>query len=995
MTTSPASTWQVKDVLTHLGQDAQLLRGQPHSEVKRIRADSRGAGVGDLFVALPGATPTSKHGRDYAHAAASMGACVVLDANDAAHAPTNDVAVIVVPGLAARFGLLVHAHAGRPSSRARVVGITGTNGKTSVSFFLAQMARVLQTEGFVLGTLGVGPPDRPRHTGFTTPTADVLAGALQELVSASSSSWPLIGMEVSSHALAIGRVDGVQFAAAAFTNFSQDHLDFHGTMDAYFEAKASLFRTHLPAHAPAVVPVALAQRLGVPRAWRFGARSDNADVCVEDLQLTTTGMSGRLCTPGGSASFSSPLVGAFNVDNVMVAAALMISLGANVADVASALSTLAPPPGRMQRIRGDGGGPVVLVDYAHTPDALARALQAARGFCSERLWVVCGCGGDRDASKRAPMAEVAAGLADRIILTDDNPRSEDHNAILDAMAAGLPSTPLVDSAPTAMNHCARIADRRAAILTAVTSASDDDVVLVAGKGHERGQERAGVVWPFADAREAERALRWQHGPSDLPHAFVASVLGAASTGRDRTADGIYAGVSTDSRAVEEGSLFVALKGDNFDGHAYVEAALAQGAKGAVVDRSFVPPTNVRASLFVVDDTLHALQALGRAQIERCQAVRIGLTGSNGKTTTKEMLLGALRSHAGAAAVLGTEGNLNNHIGVPLTALRSQPFHRFAVFEMGMNHLEEIRSYCRIVTPTVGLITNMGSAHAGNVGGLEGVAKAKAELWDSIGAVHGAKGTLVVLADDARCVREAARVVQQHGCRSIHFGQHAPCDVRVQAVFDDGAGVQRIELVHQQEVVSVSLAIDGAHNAVNAAGAVACAMAVGVPFAVAAAGLSDARLAHGRMERKQRSDSLLVLDDSYNANPDSMHAGLDALKNVALKTHRRRVAALGVMLELGSLAEDAHHQLGVQCAGAGLAHLFVCGALGERTRAGALQAGMPAHQVTWAADSAALAPHVQAFVQPNDVLLIKGSRGARMERVLQALWVNEPNSAGGR
>ena len=943
--------------------------------VVRVTVDSRKVGPGTVFVACPGATKTSRAGHEFIATAIERGAVAIVAETIPAGVPLS-IPVFLTRQPRTVAALLTEAVLGAPSHNSRVIGVTGTNGKTTTTYLVARIARHSGIRSAVFGTLGIGDPDRPRATGFTTPEAEVASTALAELV---ATDTDVIAMEVSSHALATARVDGLTFAAAGFTNLSRDHLDFHGTLEAYFVAKARLFSELLPPSAPAVLPASddehgFHARLRALRkdAITWGLE-EGARLRLRDIRASSAGLEFTLVFDGQELATRSPLVGAFNLENILVAAGLCLGLGMGLAAVAAGLAVAGPPPGRMERV--PGAGPLVLVDYAHTPDALERALLAARAVAPARLFVVFGCGGDRDAGKRSLMGRVAADIADVVVLTDDNPRSEPSGAILDAIQAGV-----VGKRPTGVEGLdkgtwTRVPNRRLAIRAAVRAAQEDDVVLIAGKGHEKEQIQGALKYPFDDVVEASAARTGASRPAYVARTEAVAALATGGGRAQGAAPDMFAGVSTDSRAIERGSLFIALKGENFDGHQFVETALADGAAAALVDENWAAGRVTDRPLFVVDDTLQGLQDLARAHLKVSPALRLCLTGSNGKTTTKELCAAALRACVGFDAVVATEGNLNNHIGVPLTALRVEPHHRVAVIEMGMNHLGEIAAYCEVAPPQVALITNIGTAHAGNVGGIEGVAQAKAEIFAEL-APH---DVAVVNADDPRCVREAQAKAK---CRHVSFGRAEWADIRLLSAIDDEDCGQRIELWHAGETVEVTLPLDGRHNAINAAGAVAAAVACGFDFAVAARGLANVRPAQGRLERKRRRDGLLVLDDSYNANPDSMEAGLDALRTIA--GDRRRIACLGAMLELGSMTTEAHRHLGASAAQAGLALLFVCGEPGRATADGAVSAGFPREGVMWAADSVGLGALVAQAVHPADVVLVKGSRGARMERVVEAL-----------
>jgi len=428
------------------------------------------------------------------------------------------------------------------------------------------------------------------------------------------------------------------------------------------------------------------------------------------------------------------------------------------------------------------------------------------------------------------------------------------------------------------------------------------------------------------------------------------------------------GVSTDSRAIAAGSLFVALSGDRFDGHAFVEAAAARGAAAALVSRE-VPSA---IPLVVVDDTLTALQDLATFHLARVPARRLALTGSNGKTSTKELARAALAGGLGDDRVSATRGNLNNHIGVPLTAFDVDVRHAAVVFEMGMNHLGEIARLAEIVHPSVGLVTNIGSAHAANVGGIEGVARAKGELFDALGDA----GTAIVNVDDARCVAAA----RGHTGPRLTFALDAPADVRARVVGASQEGLA-LEIAHAGVTREGRIPLVGRHHARNAAGAVAMALAAGVSLDDAVRGLARAKESGGRLVWKTRGDGAVVLDDTYNANPDSLRAALTTLRELA--EERRTVACIGDMLELDE-PERSHDEIGRFVASLGLDRLFTAGPLARRVHDAAVAHGMAASACVHAADSAALGVVARGVVGERDIVLVKGSRGARMERVVTAL-----------
>jgi UDP-N-acetylmuramoyl-L-alanyl-D-glutamate--2,6-diaminopimelate ligase len=466
--------------------------------VLRLVADSRRVRSGDVFVALAGA---STHGLRHATDVLAKGAVAILHDGEAPADLMLGEAVaahaIAVPGLRAALGALADRVAGEPSAALRVIGVTGTNGKTSTVQLIAQALERLGTPAGTIGTLGAGRVGRIVEGERTTPDVLSVHGLLAQLREDGARA---VAMEVSSHALDQGRVDGVRFEVAVFSNLTRDHLDYHGTMDAYGEAKAKLFAW--PTLQGAVVNIddaygrALAVRIPGSIRWTVSANGDAAArLRAEGLALTADGLRFDLVEGGARATITSPLLGRFNADNLLAVAGALRALGVTFDAVAAALPTLEPVHGRMTRL-GGGTKPLVVVDYAHTPDALQQALLSLRGHVHGALACVFGCGGERDRGKRPQMAAIAEAHADRVTVTDDNPRGEDGDAIVADILAGFREP---------ARH-AVVRDRRAAIRAAVTTARPGDVVLLAGKGHEPYQEIAGVKHAFDDVAEARAAL---------------------------------------------------------------------------------------------------------------------------------------------------------------------------------------------------------------------------------------------------------------------------------------------------------------------------------------------------------------------------------------------------------------------------------------------------------------------------------------------------------
>ena len=489
--------------------------------VRALCTDSRQVGAGDAFIAWPGYAVDGRRFVPQALAAGASACLVEADGVEEFKALFENDAVAALPGLKASTGAIASGFMGAPSERLSVVAVTGTNGKTSVTWWIAQALGTLGRRCGVIGTLGVGEPPRVgaagvgsaspnapesiTFTGMTTPDPVTVQAGFKRFVDA---GFGACAIEATSIGLAEHRLAGTTIDIAVFTNFTQDHLDYHGTMPAYWQAKARLFAW--PGLRAAVLNIDDAQGAELAGAlaggsierWTYSARGAASDARLRAAAIRYDG--GGLCFElhegAARADVRTSLIGDYNVANLLATIGVLRASGVSLADAAAACTWLTPVPGRMQRVARMGAGPQVVVDYAHTPDALEKALRALQPFAAERggaLWCVFGCGGNRDAAKRPLMGALAQALAQQVVVTTDNPRDEAPAFILLQIVAGLAGS---------QQRVKVIEDRRAAIHHAVRNADGRDVILIAGKGHEDYQEVRGVKHRFSDLEEASAAL---------------------------------------------------------------------------------------------------------------------------------------------------------------------------------------------------------------------------------------------------------------------------------------------------------------------------------------------------------------------------------------------------------------------------------------------------------------------------------------------------------
>ncbi len=947
---------------------APLPSGLGNVEITGLTADSREVKPGYLFAALPG---TRVDGARFIDDAVAAGAAAVLGSKDLPPGVGGTVPVLRDDNPRKALALMAAKFAGRQPET--VVAVTGTNGKTSVAAFVRQIWTRLGLAAASLGTTGVISPTGTRKIVHTTPDPIVLHEMLERLA---DEGVEHLALEASSHGLQQNRLDGVRIAAGAFTNITRDHLDYHSDFDEYFAAKMRLFTDLIDRQGVAVI------NADVPEAEKI------AQLCLTSgLKLMRTGSNGaeiklmlqkrkgfasalKIGCEGKEYDVELPLVGDFQVSNALVAAGLVIATGGEPGDVFEALAHLEGAPGRLELVTRSAHDAPIFVDYAHTPDALETALGTLRPYVDGQLKVVFGCGGDRDRGKRPLMGEVAARLADVCYVTDDNPRTEDPAAIRRQIMETCPGGIEID-------------DRASAIKQAVAGLHHGDILLVAGKGHETGQIVGNRTLPFSDQDVVLDAVGGAGGALWSVEDIVAATGGVL----EGTVANDLSGVSIDTRTLEPGDIFFAIVGEVSDGHDYVANAFEAGAGLVVVARKDENMAQL-GPLLVVDDTLRALENLGRAARTRSEAKIIAVTGSVGKTSTKEALklaLGACgKTHASVASY-------NNHWGVPLTLARMPRDTDFGVFEIGMNHAGEITPLTKMVRPHVAVITCIAESHLGHFSSLDEIADAKAEIFSGV-----EPGGVAVLLRDGPYFDRLSNAARGAGVSHIvSFGRDEAADARlVDVVLHQTCSCVRADVFGEDVCFKVGAA--GEHMVINALAVLAAARLAGGDLARSAIALAEMKPAKGRgvrMKLAAPGGNFIVIDESYNANPTSMRAALALLAAATPHGHGRRIAVVGDMLELGKQSIDLHVGLAESIISGGISTVFACG-----EHMAALWKTLPVElRGVYGKTSDELRKPLLEAIGAGDVVMIKGSLGSRMGPLVAAIQEKfnaAPNAASG-
>ncbi|MFH1996188.1 MAG: UDP-N-acetylmuramoyl-L-alanyl-D-glutamate--2,6-diaminopimelate ligase [Candidatus Omnitrophota bacterium] len=915
--------------------------------VSGIAFDSKKVSSGDLFVAVRG---TQRDGHDFIREAVSKGAHAVV----CERAPRLSRKVPIIRTNNTRYALarIADAFFGRPSDSLHVIGVTGTNGKTTITYIIES---ILKNAGYKVGVMGtINNRIGNRVFRSTTTTPDPIE-AQRNLSTMVELRYDYAVMEISSHSLKQDRVAGIRFDEAIFTNVTEDHLDYHGTMARYASSKRRIFGL-LKERGSAVLNAddesVLASKRSINRSVRTYSVERPADIRAKDIVLSVRGSTFTVVTPSGVLRVATALPGRHNVSNICGAIAALVAGGLKVGHIRAGLKRIPVVPGRLEAV--DAGQMFkVFVDYAHTEDALRNVLSLLRETTNDEIITVFGCGGDRDRKKRPLMGRVACLLSDRVVITSDNPRSERPGDIIEDIVRGVRG---------AYSNYETVEDRAKAIRKAFAIASERSVVLLAGKGHEKFQIVGERTVPFDD-RDVARSILTEEAVRSgrMSVRSMLKVTGGKLLSGDPAAVLDATEICTDSRRVRKHQFYVALRGKRYDGNVFVKDALRKGACGALVSRveGARQYSDRTKQVIRVRDTLEAYGSIAGLHRSKFNIPVIGITGSSGKTTTKEMILSILSSDRSVCVTPGTE---NNRIGVPRALLRLRDSHDAAVLEMGMNRPGEIGRLARIASPTIGVITNIGPAHLGALGGIDGVFREKRELLKYI---H--KGGAAVLnGDDARLAG-----IRIAGLKIVTFGFSRKCDYRAtKTVFLRERSKITLNGKHHFE-----LSVPGRLVVYDLLAAVAACSCLDIPIESMIGAMENFVMPPKRLSVKRIGPGTII-DDSYNANPSSMRCALDALK--VFSPRGRKIFVAGDMAELGNESGALHRQLGDLVARSGVDLFITVGKMSRLAHRTAVRGGMKKKNVIHCKSNRDAAKVLYERSGKGDTILLKGSRSAGME-----------------
>ncbi len=916
----------------------------------KVQTDNRKIKPGDIFVCIQGA---NFDGHNFINSALEKGAALIV----CREINKKDIPYIKVKDSRKAAAVIARTVMLPEKITYTLIGITGTNGKTTTSLILYEALRNLGFRCGWIGTLGYYIEGKKFPSERTTPDIIELNEIFAQMIKA---KVDYVVMEVSSHSLSLDRIYGVKFDYCLFSNLGYDHLDFHQTLENYGKAKMSFFEQGAKDGSISVINTAdsfgvqIRDMLKEKKAKVYSLGSNDAEFQYLDIKTDISKSSFKLVAENCEISVTSRLIGSFNIQNLGLAALTLYALGFSPEEIHHSLQDIPPVKGRLERVENNCNIGI-FIDYAHTPEAIENVLKAVEDLPHKRILTLMGTGGDRDKGKRPLMLKSALNHSDVVIISDDNPRSENPEAII---------KDIVSSADIFLPWWI-IRNRQQAITSIIRLAQKEDIVLICGKGSEDYQDIEGIRHHFNDREETLKALSEREAinkdddelilPIDQTLLKLLLTPNWEPEPKGYREPSSYYFLSTDSRSIKPGSVFIAIKGERYDGHSYLEDILKIKENCAIGEIPYpLNQSSEKNRYYQVDNCLKAMGLISRKYLQLFPAKKIALTGSTGKTTCKELMAQVLQS---SAPVLKTLANENNIIGLCKTIIRIKPEQQYAIFELGTNHFGEIAALAEVANPDIGIILNIGPSHLEYFGDEEGVFREKITLFKRPLALRLYPG------DDYR--------FKCFANEGISIGYNENCDYRI----TQHKCYSENQSFYLNEDLWV-LPYGAPHFALNSAFAIVLGLKLGIKKEKIQTALNEPIQLELRNQVEKRGTGLLILD-CYNANPYSMQKALEYWQE--LNPELPHYAILGDMLELGESSIMYHQMISAMLSEMHYEQLIT---VGNYSRIFHPENESPILHYNTVEEL--IANRKLNSLPENAVILVKGSHAIQLERIIPIL-----------
>ena len=818
-------------------------------DINGLSLDSRKIKKGNLFFALKG---NKLDGSKFIKHAINKGASVII-CEKAIRENFFPIPVIKLKNIRKILSEVCQQYYKKMPKN--IIAVTGTNGKTSVADFYYQILNINKIPVASIGTLGIKKRGQNKKTGLTSP--DIIS-IYKELNTLKGEGIDNVIIEASSHGLSQGRLEGLNFKAGIFTNFSQDHLDYHKNMKNYFDAKMILFKKLLKKNNYIITNEKLKEfhkikKIAIKKKIKIITNIHN----IYEYKKTTN------------------LFGLFQIMNLQMSIAAARLCGLSMPSIIKSLKKIKNVNGRMEFVKKFKDNVNVYVDYAHTPAALETVLSTFKKESNKHLSLVFGCGGLRDVKKRNLMAKIAQKYCKKIYVTDDNPRKENPKKIRRQIISNLKKSNYIE-----------IANRSKAIKTAINNAQPFETILVAGKGHEEYQDYGAKIIKFSD-KKIIKSIRLKYNRKKLNLEHNSKILNKVLNNKRKCE---FEGVSINSKSIKKGNLFIAIKGKNNDGNNYVRESLKKGANLSITTKNFN-----NKKIIKVKNTHQFLNKLAVKKREKSNAIIIAVTGSVGKTTIKT-LLGIILSSFGKTYY--SPRSFNNHYGVPLSLSNLERDHLYGVFEIGMSRRGEINKLSKLVNPDIAIISNIAEAHIENFKNIKDIAKAKGEIINNIKK----NGTLIINRDD-KFFSYFNRLAKMRNLNVVSFGFRDNSDIFL--IDKKNQKVNKINALN--EIISLN---KNSFNTYNVLSIIAVLKSLSLNLKKIPKIFKTFRPIEGRGKIHnvfRYGEKFKLIDESYNANPLSVKESIINFSKIK-KNKAKKYLLLSDMLELGNNSDLYHKNL---------------------------------------------------------------------------------------
>jgi len=836
--------------------------------IRGISFNSKKTKKGDIFFAIRGVETS---GIKFINEAEKKGAsAIITDKNIKNH--SLKIPVVKVKDTRTSFSeACSNFYKGKPKN---IIAVTGTNGKSSVADFFYQIMRLNKLSAASIGTLGIKSKNYNKKTQLTSMDALSLHKNLKIL---RNNKIKNVILEASSHGLAQKRLNNLNIEIGIFTNFSHDHLDYHKNMQSYFNSKMYLFKSLIKKNSKMILneddnKFEIIKKIAKKRSIKISTiGSKFGDIIIlknkyeDDMQVITISFKSKIF------SFKVPLIGYFQIKNLLMAVLAASFSGASISKVFKSIKKIKTVPGRLEQICKQKNNSNIIIDFAHTPDALEQSLMALKQQFNKEIILVFGCGGERDKKKRIIMGKVAKKFCRKVFVTDDNPRKENPKIIRKSIIKGC------------KNIAIDIGDRKKAIKTAIDELKANEVLLIAGKGHEQNQNYGKKIRKFSDKEVVKKII----SNRDKSKNFIFNNVD-------------YNGVSINTKTLKKNNLYFAIKGKKNDGHKFLKEALKKGASKLIVSKKQQQFSTKK--IINVKNTLSALNDLAITTRMNSAARIIGITGSVGKTTLKNLTGFALENYG---RVYQSPHSYNNKFGVPLSLSNLKSTINYGVFEIGMDKKREIYSLSKIVKPETAVITNISEAHLKNFNSIKDIAKAKSEIIDNI-----LENGNIILNKDDKFFNFFFKKAKEKKINIISFSLSKKADIfllKTKKLKDH----YRIKLNVKDKIFYFNIKNTKKNFLNNILACVSILFTLNLNLQIMRKKFMNFILPAGRGDVKvikKFNKKFMLIDESYNANPLSMKSAIENMNIYKRKNNGKKIIFLSDMLELGKKSKKLHKNL---------------------------------------------------------------------------------------